>query len=205
MMTPFRRLLVRPAVLAATEPATPDFVPPLQRRRLSRLQQRFFVLAHRITAGLEPDFRVVFASRDGEDTLTRNLVEAFNAEGDVSPMRFSTSVYNAAPGLYSIFTKNPASYSAIAAGDATAACSLLEALLSPHRTLWIWCEEAADEPAFGVLIEPEHAGEEAIPCQVAAGSPDAPLLSADALEAFFAGASEALVTPYFTLTRTANP
>lgn len=195
--------ILRPMVLAYDAPVTLDFVPPLQRRRLSRLQQRTFAVAHQMTEGFPQDYRVVFASQDGEDELTRKLVAAFTTEGDVSPMRFSTSVYNAAPGLYSIFTKNAASYSALAAGDETLDCSLLELLLTEQRTLWIYSEETHDTPTLGCLMLPEGdcAGREGVRCQWTAGVADAPLLTPTVVAAFLSGECNTLVSRYFTLTR----
>lgn len=193
--------LSRPTVIAYDEPIALTFVPPLQRRRLSLLQQRTFAMAHRITHDLEQNFRIIFASRDGEDDLTRKLVEAFNAEGDVSPMRFSTSVYNAAPGLYSILTKNVASYSAIAAGNETLDCSLLEAMFTSHRTLWIYSEETNQTPTFGLLIDPcKPSMKDAIPCNCSSGVSDANLLTPETVAAFLTGNSSTLVSRYFTLT-----
>ena len=144
-----------PAVLARRElksGETPDvsFVPPLQRRRLSPLQKIFFHLAN--FEGFPAPRNIVFASRDGEDTLTRRLVDGFNADGSVSPQRFSTSVYNAAPGLWSVFTKNPAPYTAIAAGGATVERGLYEAEHADlYPTLFVYAEETGGGHGFSVL------------------------------------------------------
>lgn len=116
-----------------------SFVPPLVRRRLSPLQRVFFALAHAV--GAEGEGAVVFASRDGEDTLTRRIVDDFHADGSVSPHRFSSSVYNAAPGLWSVFTKNRAPYTAIAAGDDTVECAFLELLGCSGPATLVYAEE----------------------------------------------------------------
>jgi len=131
---------------------TPDvgFVPPMQRRRLSPLQKIFFHLAN--FEGLPSPRRIVFASRDGEDTLTRRIVEDFQLDGTVSPNRFSTSVYNAAPGLWSVFAKNDAPYTAVAAGRDTVRCGLLEALLpAVTPTLFVYAEETDGGHGFSFL------------------------------------------------------
>ena len=128
------------------------FVPPLLRRRLSPLQKIFFHLAN--LEGAPEPAAVVFASRDGEDTLTRRIVEDFHADGGVSPQRFSTSVYNAAPGLWSVFRKLKAPYTAVAAGDETVKCALLEALgsnLSP--VLFVYAEETEGGHGFSFLYD----------------------------------------------------
>lgn len=145
----------RPYILASRklrpgEPPDVSFVPPLQRRRLSPLQKIFFHLAN--FEGQPQPRRIVFASRDGEDMLTRRTVEDFKADGTVSPNRFSTSVYNAAPGLWSVFTRNPAPYTAVAAGKATIRCGLLEALLPADTpTLFVYAEETGGGHGFSFL------------------------------------------------------
>lgn len=194
---------LRPTVIAPDQAIDLTFVPPLQRRRLSLLQQRYFSLAHHITQDLTQDYRVTFASQVGEDRLTRQLVEAFNGEHDVSPMRFSTSVYNAAPGLYSIFTKNKASYNAIAGGEETLDCGLLDALLSAKPCLWIAAEEMPDTPTLGAFIldGAHHSSDHHFICKWSKGNPDAPLLTHQQLSAFLNGELTTLSARYFTLSR----
>ena len=127
------------SVLEAGAPPDVSFVPPLVRRRLSPLQKLFFALAQ--AAGRGDGRGLVFASRDGEDTLTRRIVDGFHADGSVSPQRFSTSVYNAAPGLWSVQTGDRAAYTAIAAGDDTIECGLVEALGSVALPAFVCAEE----------------------------------------------------------------
>ena len=115
-------------------------MPPMMRRRLSPLQKIFFSLARAVGADAGGD-TVVFASRDGEDTLTRRLVADFHADGSVSPHRFSASVYNAAPGLWSVFTGNRSAYTATAAGEDSIECGLIEALTSPQPSVFVYAEE----------------------------------------------------------------
>ena len=134
-------------VLAPGETPDVSFVPPLVRRRLSPLQKVFFALAKGVGA---ESGELVFASRDGEDTLTRRIVADFQADGSVSPQRFSTSVYNAAPGLWSVLTKNRSAYTALAAGDDTIECGLLEALGAGGETTFVFAEETGG--GFGAAV-----------------------------------------------------
>ena len=129
-----------------------SFVPPIQRRRLSPLQKIFFHLAHFPDAPRPAN--IVFASRDGEDTLTRRLVDDFHADGSASPQRFSTSVYNAAPGLWSVFTGNPAPYTAIAAGDGTVRRAFAEARgMDRGPVLLVYAEETGGGHGFSILFD----------------------------------------------------
>lgn len=142
-------ILARKKVSSLDE-ADLSFVPPLLRRRLSPLQRLFFHLAH--FEGQPLPKRVVFASRDGEVTLTHRTVESFCRDGTVSPACFSSSVYNAAPGLWSVFTKNTAPYTAVAAGAETIRFGLLEALLPADTpTLFVYAEETDGGHGFSFL------------------------------------------------------
>lgn len=134
--------------LASADEADVSFVPPLVRRRLSPLQKVFFALAKAVAA--PEGGALVFASRDGEDTLTRRIVEDFHADGSVSPHRFSTSVYNAAPGLWSVFARDRSAYTAVAAGDDTVECGLLEALGSVTPATFVYAEETGG--GYGAAI-----------------------------------------------------
>jgi hypothetical protein len=203
MMSTTTIRLAKPTVIDHDAPLALDFIPPLQKRRLSPLQQRTFAMANAIVGDRAHDYRFIFASKDGEDSLTRKLVDAFNQEGDVSPMRFSTSVYNAAPGLYSILTKNEASYSAIAAAEETIDCSLLETLMTGAPCLWIYAEETGKTPTLGLFLKSvADAAEEAdILCQLTSGNPDALLLTPENVANFLRGRTRVLASPYFTLTR----
>ena len=145
------RIIARRLLRRGEEPDV-SFVPPLARRRLSPLQKAFFHLAR--FDGAPPPENVVFASRFGEDTLTRKLVEEFNSSGAVSPKDFSASVYNAAPGAWSVFTRNPATYTAIAAGADTVKCANIEALgMEKGPVLLVYAEEAGGMRGFSILFD----------------------------------------------------
>ena len=154
--------LERVAVWRPTpEAPKPDvaFVPPLVRRRLTGVERAALSVAHLVYPDPPPaeGLPVVFASRWGEIGTTIKLMQQFHAEGEMSPAGFSASVHNAAPGAFSLFTKNKASYTAIAARAATLHAGLLEVLALRTRALFVYSEEATPEfyrPAFG---EPQEA------------------------------------------------
>lgn len=165
---------------AVAEPGTaPDvsFVPPLLRRRLSPLQRLFFALSREV--GADTADWIVFASRDGEDTLTRRIVDDFHADGSVSPHRFSASVYNAAPGLWSVFAKNKAPYTAIAAGDDSIECGLLELLAGARgRAVLVYAEETGGGYGAALRIGPPGTPDRRIEVTDAGGT-DRPLAFRD--------------------------
>ena len=172
-----------------------SFVPPLQRRRLSLLQKVMFAISQTLTEG-EGDYTVFFSSRAGEYQLTRRLVHDFRESGDVSPGRFSTSVYNAAPGLFSVFTQNQKSYSALAAGEETVECGLLEALCEHGPRLWVYAEETDGGYGCGAFLSDAPEG---IPVQCTAGDRSrAPLTFASVCD-FLEGRTRRLEGRYMTL------
>jgi len=151
-MTGRKIRIIAKKVLRRGEEPDVSFVPPLARRRLSPLQKTFFHLA-RMEGTPEPA-NVVFASRFGEDLLTRKIVADFNSSGTVSPKTFSSSVYNAAPGTWSVFTRNRAAYTAIAAGADTVRCANMEALgMDRGPVLLVCAEELGGCRGFSILFD----------------------------------------------------
>ncbi len=138
------------AVLNEGEEPDLSRVAPAARRRLSPLQKAFFALAS--AAEQVPSTNTIFASQYGEVSLTRRLVEDFNAEGAVSPNRFSTSVYNAAPGLWSVATRNKAPYTAIAAQELTIESAFLELAAISKPQLLVYAEEKGAPHGLAVLF-----------------------------------------------------
>ncbi len=145
---------------ATPEAPRPDvsFVPPLARRRLTGVERAALAVARAVYPDPPPEegLPVVFASRWGEIGTTIDLMRQFHADGEMSPAGFSVSVHNAAPGAFSLFTRNRAGYTAIAARRQTLASGFLEALVQRTRTLFVYAEEATPafyRPAFGSAQE----------------------------------------------------
>lgn len=151
--------------------ARPDvsFLPMLERRRLTALERAALHVAWKVfhcedgTCGNLPpanEVPVVFSSRWGEIGITCKLMRQMHSEGDMSPAGFSSSVHNAAPGAWSLFTGNKAPYTAVSARERSYEMGLLEARAqlaagAPH-VLYVYAEEATPEyylPAFGRPVE----------------------------------------------------
>jgi 3-oxoacyl-(acyl-carrier-protein) synthase len=118
-------------------PAWPklDFVPAMQRRRLSPFAKIALYTAENAlstpstlsetlksetsrseTAEQAAQIDIVFSSRHGDLHKTAELLTELSADQDISPTAFSTSVHNAVPGLYSILKQNKQAINAISAG-----------------------------------------------------------------------------------------
>ena len=197
--------------------AKPDvsFIPPLERRRLTGVERAALAVAWQVRP--EGEVPVVFASRWGEIGVTVKLMTQFHADREMSPAGFSASVHNAAPGAFSLLTRNHAPYTAIAARERSLEAGLLEALTQGAAVVFVFAEEATPAfyaPAFGPLqpacalavrLEP---GRVATCCDRAGRSCHADFRSAecgplafDAADAFFSGRADALEAASFTLTR----
>lgn len=186
--------LSQSALLGPGETPDVSFVPPLVRRRFSPLQKLYFALAKAVETKLAAS--TVFSSRDGEDTLTRRLVDEFHEDGTVSPHRFSASVYNAAPGLWSVFTKNRSPYTAVAAGEDSVECGLLEALSGAMPSLFVYAEET--EGGYGAaMFFSDTPSKRAL--EVVEGDPSRDSMTFEALAAFIAGETHVLEGRWMTL------
>lgn len=183
--------------------SSPDvsFVPPLQRRRMSPVQRIAFDLANRAAADEPPSYAIHFSSRDGEWSQYHRLAEVYNADGSVSPGRFSSSVFNASPGLYSILTGNQASYSALAADGETLESGLLDALLDDGGPrLWLYADETGGGFGAAALLAGEAPGE-AIALET--GSFAAATLRFGDVRAFLLGEAPSLLGRNLRLSRSA--
>ena len=201
--------LLRTAFLPGGAAPDVSFVPPLVRRRLSPLQRAGFALAHEIAPAGAPDappsYTLHFSSQDGEFQLSHRLCRDYNDGLGVSPARFSSSVYNAMPGLYSILTKNTASYNAVAAGVDSAECGLLEALLDDTSglRLWIHAEETDCGRGMAALLSSAPAPG-AVVIVRAPATPGAQHGNLAALARFLRGEADVFNGALFTLSRAAT-
>ena len=91
----------------------------------------------------------------------------------MSPAGFSSSVHNAAPGAWSLFTKNHAAYTAIAARERTYEMGLLEAeaQLAANGSgaiLYVYAEETTPDyylPAFGERVSAHAVAQLLVPVE----------------------------------------
>lgn len=82
-----------------------EFLPAMQRRRLSSLARAVFRVAHQCVEGNE-DIPSVFCSHYGELRRTNQILNTIASGAEVSPLAFSLSVHNAISGQHSILFKN---------------------------------------------------------------------------------------------------
>lgn len=107
-----------------------DFVPAMQRRRLSPFAKIALYVANKT---LEHDVStnnslpIIFSSHHGDIHKTSILLENLADEEMLSPTAFALSVHNAVPSLYSILTNNKGAINAIAAGQDSFFMAIIDA------------------------------------------------------------------------------
>ncbi|MGB2739912.1 MAG: beta-ketoacyl synthase chain length factor [Cognaticolwellia sp.] len=94
-----------------------DFVPAMQRRRLSPFAKMALLVANKATSSMNIELPIVFSSRHGDLPKTSTLLADLAAKDALSPTAFGLSVHNAIPSLFSILTNNKQAINAISAGQ----------------------------------------------------------------------------------------
>ena len=109
-----------------------DFLPPMQRRRLSPLARGVFACAWPLADGY-PDMPFVFASRHGETTRNFGLLESLAADEPLSPTAFGLSVHNGVGAQHSILRGMRSNAVCVASSWATPEAGVVEALGLLHE------------------------------------------------------------------------
>ncbi|WP_241075763.1 beta-ketoacyl synthase chain length factor [Achromobacter insuavis] len=110
------------------EPSPPrlEFLPAMQRRRLSLMARAAFECAWPVAEG-QPPMPLVFASRHGETTRNFGLLQSLAAGEPLSPTAFGLSVHNAIAGQWSIIRRETTESVALSAEDDGLEHAFLEA------------------------------------------------------------------------------
>lgn len=136
-----------------------DFIPAMQRRRLSRLSKLALRAAQDCAGDAQHNLPTVFASRHGEIHRTLGLLQSLAAAEPLSPTAFSLSVHNTASGLYAIHQGNTAASTAIAAGRDSLPMAWVEAvgLLRHHPdVMLVYAEEPLPDTYNAFIDQPEY-------------------------------------------------
>ncbi len=104
-----------------------DFVPAMQRRRLSPFAKIALYVADASLKERSKDIAIIFSSRHGDLHKTSKLIEDLSNKQALSPTAFGLSVHNAVPSLYSILIGNKQAINAIVSGKDTFFMSLVDA------------------------------------------------------------------------------
>lgn len=136
---------------ATAQCGNPDVtvIPPIQRRRASRLSRMVLSTALDVAQGHEIDYSI-FCSQHGEIVRTREILKSISEGIEISPAAFAQSVHNTGSGLYTIVAKSHAPSTSIASGANTFAFGWIEAQAylanNPgHKIMLVDCDEVIPE------------------------------------------------------------
>lgn len=122
-----------------------DWVPPIQRRRLSQFTKSALFGANNAMPD-DIEIPVIFSSRHGDLHKTSGLLQGLAEQEPLSPTAFALSVHNAAPGLLSIFTNNKAAANTVSSGKSTILMAIVDAYarlksMEDEQILVIHCDQ----------------------------------------------------------------
>jgi hypothetical protein len=100
-------------------------MPAMLRRHAGRLGRMVCDVAYRVLDGAR-DIPIVLCSRYGEAARSVDLLSALATGADLSPTSFGLSVHNANGGLFAMARRDTANCVAIAGGDESAECGIME-------------------------------------------------------------------------------
>jgi hypothetical protein len=138
-------------------------IPPMQRRRMSRLAKMALSAALE-TAGEDRIDYSIFCSQHGEIVRTRQILSSISKGAEISPTAFAQSVHNTSSGLYTIITGSNHASTSIASGANSFAHAWLEAqcylqMHPDHRVLLVDFDEVipAEYQQYTQQVDCDHA------------------------------------------------
>ena len=126
-----------------TEVPNIDFVPSIQRRKLSQSAKITIFVANE-AAGKYNNIASVYSSRFGEWEKTVKQLENYHIEKEISPAAFGLSVHNAPIGMFSLLQNNNKSYTSISGNEQNFDMGLVEAvatLCKEDKVLYVSADE----------------------------------------------------------------
>lgn len=138
--------------LTSSVDADLDFIPPLVRRRMSKIDKVSFSVMNKCFDE-DVDY-LVFSSCQGQVERLLKIIEQYSSMGEISPAVFSGSVHNYGAGLFLLNRKKPIPYNAISGGDNSISSGLLSAVISDYQNiLFCYADKIGDDfCAFALKI-----------------------------------------------------
>ncbi|MBR6098611.1 beta-ketoacyl synthase chain length factor [bacterium] len=136
----------------STEAVDISFIPPIMRRRLSKLDKcTLSVLNKTFTDDIQ---NIVFSSQYGEFERLIKIITQYTEDKEVSPNTFSGSVHNYPVGFFLLNNKKSVPYNAVASGRNSISSGLLAAVISDYNNiLYCYADPNGDDfRAFAINI-----------------------------------------------------
>ena len=135
------------------------FIPPLLRRRMSRLDRMALTAAYSCCrdSAMPPDrVPLVLASRHGDMPVTTRLLKQLSLNEPLSPADFTNSVHHTAAGYWGMFSGNRLTARAVAGGEASFCHGWLEAVgllaRDPGRPVLLVAVDDVLPPPFDGMV-----------------------------------------------------
>lgn len=125
-----------------------DFIPPLVRRRMSKLDKIALSVMNKCTS--EDIEYIVFSSAHGECERLFKIIEQYLSTQEVSPAIFSGSVHNYPAGLFLLNSKNPIPYNAVCSDENSVSAGILTSVISNYNNI-LFCYADNDNENFVAL------------------------------------------------------
>lgn len=177
-----------------------DFISPIQRRRLSKLDK---YAVHTIKNNFSDKIEnIIFSSQNGEIERLLKIINQYCDNDEVSPNTFAGSVHNYPVGFFLLTEGCPIPYTALSAGNNSLSAGLVAAVISKYENVMYCFADVYDERvvSFSVNINktPSSASEKYI---LKIKSNDAGKDVYDEYVRLFNGDINKLVTPLFEIER----
>lgn len=172
-----------------------SFIPMLIRRKLDLYGRAALYTLYKVYDNESKE--LVFASCYGDVDRVIKLIKQRQTDGEVSPSGFSSSVHNAAIGLFTLLEKNKKSYNSISAGKESVSAGLLESIMIGY-SIFCYSESLGGVESVAISIERNNDGAFCL----SENSEDLPAKDGfDDLVKFLDGESDLFVSRLYTIRR----
>lgn len=183
-----------------TKMVTANFIPPIQRRRLSELDKN--VLAVLNNTMDEEVQNIVYSSRRGEEQRLMKIIGQYTENNEVSPNVFSGSVHNFPTGFFLLHTKQPIQYTALAGGEGSISNGFLASVISKYDNVIFCYADVAEGKNFALSVNfSKIPTKNSTKYLVKTGAKDGQEGKFEAFVKLFTSGTDELQTPLYTIER----
>lgn len=129
-------------------------IPMLIRRKLSNFNKLALTNILKVyDSNIE---NIVFASQYGEFERLLKLIEQYNAENEISPIQFSSSVHNYLSGIFCLTNNITVPYYALSAGTQSLSNGLIYSAISKKDTLFCYADSFKSNECVACIVTPKQ-------------------------------------------------
>jgi len=125
--------------LQSVNDADVSFIPPMLRRRLSKLDKCTLSVLNKVFSDKVEN--IVFSSQYGEVERLLKIIAQYTQDNEVSPNTFSGSVHNYPLGFYLLNKQKSVSYTALAACENSISAGVLSTVIADYdNNVFCYCD-----------------------------------------------------------------